>query len=105
MGALWLNSNRLSGSIPTQLGALFALTTLALSSNQLTATLPTELGLLSNLDSSYPILLGNNSLSGVVPGELCQLKRANAFELRIDCDDVECNCSCSCAETAANDDA
>jgi len=65
-----LDSNQLSGSIPTELGNLSNLDYLYLSSNQLSGSIPTELGNLSNLDYLY---LGSNQLSGSIPTELGNL--------------------------------
>ena len=59
-----LSSEGLSGSIPAELGRLFALTTLDLSMNALTGDIPAELGLLPNLEE---LRLSGNSLSGCIP--------------------------------------
>ena len=60
----------MTGSIPTQLGSLSNLTSLAVSGNQLTGTIPTELGNLSNLTFLY---LHQNQLTGTIPTELADL--------------------------------
>ena len=65
-----LNSNRLSGSIPTELGNLTGLEDLRLHNNKLSGTIPTELGQLSSLTS---LSLGDNQLSGSIPTELGNL--------------------------------
>ncbi len=71
---LWLNINQLTGSIPTELGNLSNLESLWLYSNQLTGSIPTELGNLSNLVS---LRLDSNRLTGSIPTEL-----GNLFNLR-----------------------
>lgn len=85
---LQLCYNKLTGSIPTQLGNLRRLSVLALQYNQLTGAIPASLGdlqMLTRLDLSFnsffssipltlvnpPILevldVRNNSLTGIVP--------------------------------------
>ena len=67
---LILRDNRLSGSIPEELGDLSRLTRLALSSNQLTGSIPEELG---NLSSLQYLWLNYNDLTGEIPEELGNL--------------------------------
>jgi hypothetical protein len=85
---LQLCYNKLTGSIPTQLGKLKRLSVLALQYNQLTGAIPASLGdlpMLRRLDLSFNYFFGsvpvwlvnapmlevldiqNNSLSGMVP--------------------------------------
>jgi len=97
---LVLSANRISGTLPSEIGLLTKLQTLNLDHNMLSGPLPTELGLLRNLRSlrlefnefggSIPAHLGNlsqwylqylylgdNHLRGTVPAALLQL-HANA---------------------------
>ena len=67
---LVLNSNQLSGQLPSELGSLSSLTGLWLGDNQLSGEIPQELGSLSNLTG---LSLGNNQLSGEIPAELGNL--------------------------------
>ncbi len=67
---LTLNSNQLTGSIPTELGNLSNLDDLLLSFNQLTGSIPTELENLSNL---IRLLLHSNQLTGSIPTGLGNL--------------------------------
>jgi len=67
---LYLSSNHLTGSIPTELGNLSNLTSLDLYSNLLIGSIPTELGNLSNLTS---LDLKSNRLTGSIPRELGNL--------------------------------
>jgi hypothetical protein len=55
-----LSSNRLSGSLPSELGLLSQLIDLSLSSNFMSGQLPSELGLLTQL--SHFSLFGNHFL-------------------------------------------
>ena len=60
--SLW--GNRLSGSIPPELGSLTGLTVLGLSRNNLGGDIPPEMGNLSKLKELY---LSGNRLSGCLP--------------------------------------
>ncbi len=76
--ALDLLGNRLSGSIPTQLGNLSKLTTLILLGNRLSGSIPTQLGNLSNLTT---LDLGHNGLSGSIPTQLGNLSNLTKLDL------------------------
>ena len=65
--SLEMESNNLSGSIPTELGLLTELSKLDLKHNTLTGSIPTELGLLTELSVMY---LYKNNLNGTIPTEL-----------------------------------
>ena len=70
MRELYLNSNKLTGEIPTEIGNLTELRGLALHNNGLTGEIPTEIIVLSSLrylDLSY------NELTGQLPIELVNL--------------------------------
>ena len=72
---LALSSERLTGSIPAELGNLREQTKLDLSSNSLTGEVPRKLGLLENLVALY---LNGNNLTGPIPtesGDLPNLSR------------------------------
>ena len=73
-----LYNNRLTGSIPPELGKLSALTALKLSYNQLTGPIPPELG---NLSALSLLNLGHNALTGSLPPELKKLSRLNTLHL------------------------
>ena len=73
---LELLENRLSGTLPSELGNLTNLTELKLPDNQLSGSIPSELGNLANLTHLW---LYSNQLSGAIPPELGNL--ANLKEL------------------------
>ena len=82
---LLLESNRLSGEIPMELGSLSNLKRLELGNNQLTGEIPRELGNLSALETLR--LGGSNSpttwgfLTGEIPRELGNLSKLEALTL------------------------
>ena len=82
-----LSSNRLSGSLPPELGQLSQLQRLIISgfdigdfipSGQLSGSIPRELGQLSQLQELF---LGGNQLSGSIPRELSQLSQLQSLNL------------------------
>ena len=75
---LYLWGNNLSGEIPPELGNLTHLELLSLAENRLTGSIPAELGSLSNLTLLY--LWGNN-LSGEIPPELGNLTHLELLSL------------------------
>ena len=75
---LWLNSNRLKGELPADLGSLHSLAELYLSNNQLSGAIPAELGSLLNLQR---LDLSDNQLSGEIPPELGGLPNLQRLDL------------------------
>lgn len=75
---LFLSGNRLSGSIPPEIGNLKKLLNLYLYNNQLSGTIPPELG---NLTSLRYLYLNSNQLTGSIPPELEKL--ANITDIRM----------------------
>jgi Leucine-rich repeat (LRR) protein len=74
-----LQSNGLTGTIPTELGLLTGLMNLELPFNELTGTIPTELGLLTALTF---LDLEVNALTGIIPSELGMLIPSTCIWLR-----------------------
>ena len=77
---LLLPENRLTGTIPPDLGNLTDLTGLSFWANQLWGTIPPELGRLVSLRR---LSLGVNDLTGEMPPELGALTRLTGLTLRI----------------------
>ena len=77
---LWLYDNRLTGTIPPQLGGLANLQALGLSENQLSGTIPPQLSALSHLEHLW---LDTNQLSGAIPVELGHLVNLRTLTLNM----------------------
>ena len=75
---LSLSDNRLSGSIPAELGNLASLQELDLSDNRLSGSIPAELRLLISLTE---LSLENNQLGGSIPAELASLNKLRTLAL------------------------
>jgi hypothetical protein len=118
--AIWLDSNRitgtipssmadhtdlasfsitnttLAGSIPSELGQLTGLRRVWLYKNQLTGSIPDEL---SNLGELEVLELYDNSLGGSMPQGVCDNVDNSEYEfkeLSVDCDKVACDCCTEC---------
>ncbi len=68
--AIGLSGNNLTGSIPSSIENLTALTSLDLSSNKLTGSIPSSIGNLTNLEA---IALGSNQLTDTIPSSIGNL--------------------------------
>ncbi len=73
-----VNGNALTGSVPPELGGLTHLERLWLNDNDLTGPIPPELGKLINLRYLW---LARNNLSGPIPPDLGKLTRLVSLEL------------------------
>ncbi len=78
LSSLYLHVNQLSGSIPPELGNLSNLIYLELYSNRLSGQIPSELGNLSRLEGLW---LHRNQLSGSIPPELGDLTNLTSLGL------------------------
>jgi len=76
--SLELNSNQLTGTIPSEIGNLTNLISLQLSINQLTGSIPVEIGNLTNLTI---LTLFLNQLSGTIPSEIGNLTNVTFLSL------------------------
>jgi Leucine-rich repeat (LRR) protein len=73
-----LDRNNLTGAIPTEIGNISALFTLAIQSNSLSGSIPASLGNLTSLDF---LNLSENELSGSIPPELGNASALKAIYL------------------------
>ena len=92
----------MTGTIPTEYGALLDARVLDLRDNLgITGTIPSELG---KLDSLENLFLQGTSLTGSVPMELCDLQAATGTVINVSSTDVslDCRTSESDAETDPN---
>ena len=78
ISVIQLNTNLLSGEIPSKLGNLTNLIKLNFFDNSLSGSIPAELGNLTELTS---LSLNNNSLSGRIPTELSNLTKLSILNL------------------------
>jgi hypothetical protein len=67
MQTIELSENSLSGSIPSEIGGMVALTRVHLRDNQFNGSIPSEFGLLLRLNN---LELDTNDLTGLVPWEI-----------------------------------
>ena len=75
---LFLNGNELTGTIPPELGGLAALEQLRLNDNDLTGSLPAELGELANLSELW---ISDNALTGAIPSDFESLSKLEVLSL------------------------
>jgi Leucine-rich repeat (LRR) protein len=88
---LSLYENSFKGTVPSELGSLTALTYLDFAFNVFTGTVPSELGALTALE--YFDLYGNSLLNGTVPAKLCN---NDGVTIYVDCNPgPQCSC-CTC---------
>lgn len=76
--ALWLDSNDIVGTIPTQVSHLSGIASLSITNTTLTGTIPTELGDCTDLRRLW---LYSNKLSGNIPDSLATLPELEVLEL------------------------
>jgi len=71
-------SNKLSGSIPKEIGNAKSISKFFLSGNKLSGPIPSEIGKLTNM---FAILLSNNLLSGPIPREIGNFQNLQRLDL------------------------
>jgi hypothetical protein len=95
-----LSFNRLTGSIPSELGKLDGLRGLFLEHNKLSGTVPTEFSSFTRITT---IRLGSNDLTGTLPFQVCQVFNETLPAFSGDCsefeDDGPCMTTC-CSDNA-----
>lgn len=88
LGHFNLQSNKLTQSIPSELGMYTKLTSMfGLGDNDLTGTIPTELGSLTGLTKNF--LVYENKLSGCIPSELGELTELTS-NFRLQSNELTC---------------
>jgi hypothetical protein len=104
LNSLDLESNRLGGSIPSEVGLLTNLEFLALNNNKLQGEIPKTL---ANLKLTEQILLQLNDLSGTVTDEMCTMTEdLYLWNFATDCLPIEaggvapvkCDCCAYCCD-------
>jgi hypothetical protein len=86
-----LDTNSFSGTVPSELGSLTALTYLNLHTSSFSGNVPSELVALTALDDLD--LSGNSLLNGTVPAKLCN---NDGVTIVVDCNPgPQCSC-CTC---------
>lgn len=77
---LYLAYNKLSGTIPTEIGLFTSLSeSFGINDNEFASgTLPTEIGLLTNIKG---INMGSCSLSGTIPSQVGKLTKLSSLDL------------------------
>jgi hypothetical protein len=117
--ALWLDSNNISGRIPTSIGLLTDLASLSITTSTLSGAIPTEMARLTKLQRLWlydnrlsgriplefsaltnleVVELYQNNLTGVMPPMVCQAVKTAAYELKTlsaDCSEVQCDDCCT----------
>ncbi|KAF8099526.1 hypothetical protein N665_0242s0012 [Sinapis alba] len=76
--AIYVNKNKLNGTIPVEIGRLKVLLVIELQLNNFTGSIPDELSNLTNLER---LDLSNNSLSGRIPWSLTGLNFMSYFNV------------------------
>lgn len=76
--AMWLDNNKFSGTIPSEVGALSGLASFSISNSTLTGKIPTELGKLTDLRRLW---LYGNQLTGRIPSQLGNLDKLEVLEI------------------------
>jgi hypothetical protein len=74
-----LRNNKLTGTLPTQLGRMTGLRQVILQDNDLTGPIPTELGQLTQMSK---LLMHLNGFSGTIPTQFGQFTACDRYDER-----------------------
>ena len=94
---LRLSSNMLTGTLSTSIG-LSNMTYFEVDDNRMTGSLPSELGQLRLVEGIY---INGNSFTGSLNDTVCVV--SGLVELHADCDEVDCPCCTFCCYDNGND--
>ena len=75
---IFIDSNSLTGSIPSQIGLLTSIMRLFVTDNDLTGSIPSEIGFLTSLEM---LVTDENRLMGSVPSEIGLLTNLNIIKI------------------------
>lgn len=73
-----MDSNTMTGTIPTEIGLMTTMATLSMTNATLVGTIPTEIG---NLAGLRRLWLYNNKLNGTIPTQFNSLDKLEVLEL------------------------
>eukprot|EP00980_Cylindrotheca_fusiformis_P005949 scaffold1262_cov106-Cylindrotheca_fusiformis.AAC.6 len=76
---IWLDHNKIKGTIPHKIGRLSTLASLSITNATLTGTLPKELG---DINGLARVWLYKNDLTGTIPTEIQKLTNLENFEIQ-----------------------
>lgn len=77
--ALWLDSNTITGTIPTEIGLLTELASVSMTNSTISGSLPSQMG---NLLGLRRLWLYNNQLTGTIPASFDKLTELQVFEIQ-----------------------
>lgn len=103
---LYLNLNQFTGTIPVSLAAMSSLEQLTLDSNKLTGSIPSALGDIGN--HLLVVSAAYNSLVGTFPSGLCKADFCNfQYNSHLECPYDGCDCYldlCNCGTSCRADE-
>lgn len=87
------NDNRLTGTLPSEIGQLRNMTRLMLQRNKFEGTIPHTWG---NLEKAEQWMMEGNRLEGTIPLEVCDLTKQLLTQFIVDCKDIRTGLGFEC---------